>query len=129
MSTLISRTTVVEHARTDGRLVAPPKPNGPAAAGFAGICHVAAGALLLKRRRDRPDVVRWTPQHFAIMSLAPIFLLGAAMAIESVPRIHPGSDPLGIGFGIGISVVAGIFAMIALVAVRIVRAAARLTSA
>ena len=49
MSTLISRTTVVEHARTDGRLVAPPKPNGPAAAAIlaAGIGCFALGATVV----------------------------------------------------------------------------------
>jgi hypothetical protein len=93
------------------------------AAAMAGICQTAAGLLLLVRRWGRPRVVRLA-QQLAIASLVPIFLFGAAVAVYATVSIYRGNDPFagfGVVYGVGIAMLAGILAVIAMVAVRVLR--------
>jgi len=89
----------------------------------AAFAHVAAGTLLLARRRATVPLVHWT-QHAAAWTLAPVFLLGAAATIilgQGVWATGAAPPLAGAAGSVGVCLASGILALMAVRAVRILR--------
>jgi hypothetical protein len=94
-----------------------------AASLLAGVGHLAAGALLLARRRASRAAVLWT-QHAAVVSVAPAFLLGTVTAALSARLAWSGREPRVVAaavLGLGVCLAAGLLGASAVAAVRLLR--------
>ena len=93
---------------------------------FAGTCNLAAGVVLVLRKRGRSHGPRPTPQRLAAGSLVPLFLVGVVATAHGVHGIYWGNDMF-IGYevilGLVLAFPAALFAVIDLAALRMLRAA------
>ena len=89
-----------------------------AVAVFAGVCHLAAAARLVVGQSLSPQ-----PQRFAILSLAPLSVVGALITTEAALSGDMFAGPA-IAFGVVLVVFSAGFAAIEVFAIRLLRAAA-----
>jgi len=91
---------------------------------IAGLCHLAAGTVLLTRRRREARGVR-RAQHYAAGSLVPYLLAGVGIVAYAAPLNDMYKGPA-IIFGVGVIVLSFAYATLALAAARALRGPAPL---